>query len=524
MDVPSTHVVPPYDRLARWEWLGWWMLLALIGAMASAIRYELSEVSINPVSLSAVYRFYREQLGANFLTNTHTLGNVAAVKLPDLRPTADGLPYPLILASSMEPVTVNGCYRVHAEPFVFSPLYSGNFDSSIDQGWRTPETSKPTVGPVSSRDVTLPGGATVTLADTITISGAAVTPLMTGNRCLSVLLDFFNTGLGQRVCRKEQSPQPESAQTQTNGTHVPDQRLSERASALLVAASGIAIAIWLLSPGEWTSAIPLLCLAGLVAISLKNKSGSAYLLSSLIRPQARSAKDNGRALEPGDSVYVADGGFTDYLGVTPLLRRRCELIVVSDAGANLGTDPLGTLARMCESAASSMGVRFLDLDHEAPIDFGRLKQDDQRLVHQPYLCMRVRYPEDNTPDGLLFYCQMAITERDPIEIRQIRNRFPSFPDEPTSNQFYTDEQVSAYGSLGHHIASQLCRELERWDFASHDNLPAAVQTPAANTTQNASAHLDTRPAAGGTMTPRCVKVHSFQGRRAADYVARASAY
>lgn len=162
------------------------------------------------------------------------------------------------------------------------------------------------------------------------------------------------------------------------------------------------------------------------------------------------------------SFYVADGGFCDYLGVSSLLRRRCELIVVSDAGANVGDEHLGTLAKMCEKASAEMGIRFLDLDHEAPIDFGRLQYNEQRLVHQPYLCMRVRYPDAR--EGLLIYCQMAITENDPIEIKQIRYKFPSFPDEPTVNQFYTDDQVAAYRSLGYHIANKVCRELERWSF------------------------------------------------------------
>jgi hypothetical protein len=148
---------------------------------------------------------------------------------------------------------------------------------------------------------------------------------------------------------------------------------------------------------------------------------------------------------------------------------------------------------MCERVTGELGIQFLDLDHEAPIDFGRLQQGEKRLVHQPYLLMRYRFPEsgqdDNGPDesrsaeardGLLIYCQMGITNTDPIEIQQIRHRFPKFPDEPTLNQFYTEDQVTAYRHLGYHIGNRVCSELERWsdrDFAVFSQDLSDVQKP-----------------------------------------------
>jgi hypothetical protein len=57
---------------------------------------------------------------------------------------------------------------------------------------------------------------------------------------------------------------------------------------------------------------------------------------------------------------------------------------------------------------------------------------------------------------------MSITDADPIEIKNIRNLFPSFPDEPTVNQFYNEKQVSAYRTLGYHIGSRFCNELFPW--------------------------------------------------------------
>ena len=159
--------------------------------------------------------------------------------------------------------------------------------------------------------------------------------------------------------------------------------------------------------------------------------------------------------------FVADGGFEDVLGAYELLRRGCELIIVSDACRNTNQDELGALAKLLESANTNLGIRFLDLDHESPIDYGRLVKNEDFSLPQNQIIMRVQYP--NGRSGLMVYMQMGITENDPIEIRQIKKKFPSFPDEPTANQFYTPDQVLAYQRLGYYIGEKICSELVRWE-------------------------------------------------------------
>ena len=433
IDIPSTYVVPLHDHRARCSWLGFWLVFTLIGSLAGVFRYQLA----------TVFRFYRKQLGTNFLRQTHDANSVASRKsMYELRPTADGMPYPLMLAANLEPATLNGSYKVRALPFVFSPLYCG--DESNPKNL------------VSSLQISMKKGnrgKAISLGDAVTLSGAAVSPLMTNNRCLSVLVDFFNTGLGTLLYRTDR-PGDRTKQAEQAG--------GESSGAYFVVA-GVALAFGIacfMLIGQLKFFFIAFAVAGLIGASLIFELGTPHFLHMLFAPREMTSTKTKSRLPM--SFYVADGGFCDYLGVSSLLRRRCELIVVSDAGANIGDEHLGTLAKMCEKASAEMGIRFLDLDHEAPIDFGRLQYNEQRLVHQPYLCMRVRYPDAR--EGLLIYCQMAITENDPIEIKQIRYKFPSFPDEPTVNQFYTDDQVAAYRSLGYHIANKVCRELERWSF------------------------------------------------------------
>ncbi|MEP4681716.1 MAG: hypothetical protein ABJ015_08730, partial [Rhodopirellula bahusiensis] len=434
MDVPSTFVVPPHDQRARKSWLLFWIGLALAGSLRELfVRRNAS-----------VFDFYRRQIGSNFLCGEQG----ARVQLGNLDPTADGLPYPLLLASSMKPVTTNECYRVEAKPFVFTPKRSGDFGDKQNRF----DSAQVSLSKFLNRRMTL--------GDAVTLSGAAVSPLMTTNRMLSILVDFSRTDLGGQVYRKESVPTDEN-----------ESRFG-LTFGCVIATLAFAILIWMLCGRYWWSLA--LLLGASISTCTVMQIGIPHFLRSILLPREnrtnRQEQENHDGVGPGDSrnagrsstsFYVADGGFCDYLGVSELLRRNCKLIVVSDAGANLGDNKLGTLANMCEKMTAEHGVRFLDLDHESPIDFGRLELDEKRLVHQPYVCFRYRYRDGS--EGLMIYCQMAISDQDPIEIQQIRQRFPKFPDEPTVNQFYTDEQVSAYRLLGYHIANRMCRELERWD-------------------------------------------------------------
>jgi hypothetical protein len=440
-DVPSTLVVPPHDQRTRQRWLIGWTLLLFVGLIGG----------LGPHRVATVFHFYRRQLAANFLVPTNNPDlQYGENPLKSVQPYEDGLPYPLVLAGALKPSSRNGSYRVAARPFVFSPLYSGSFEDGEE--------------PFDSEQLSFgrnPKTPPLTLADAVTLSGAAITPLMSQNRWLTIVLDFFNTGIGQRVCRTDRT----KANTKPSSERWPLQTLM---ACLLI---GLAYALymgfgWSLALVFATTALFCQCWSFFI--------GSPGWIRSLIFLPETFHEEH---FNQNQSFYIADGGYVDYLGVSELLRRRCELIVVSDAGANVGGDSLGTLARMCQRAESKQGIRFLDLDHEAPIDFGRLEIDNEtRLVHQPFICMRVRYPESNRKEGMLVYCQMSITASDPIEIKNIRNLFPSFPDEPTVNQFYNDKQVAAYRALGYHIGKRFCSELYPW-FDERSEVPPQEATP-----------------------------------------------
>ena len=422
-DIASTLVVPSFDQKSRWQWLLLWSVFLSFGVLMNRFGK----------SLPSVYGFYRRRIARFFHARPE---EDSPQLLTEVCPTDHGLPHPLFLATRMRPDSTPDGYRVDHEPFVFSPIYCGNTGDQ-DKQWPTQHIR------LGAR------AADVTLSDAVTISGAAVTPLMSGNAFLTMILSFFGTGLGRWLHWNSDSSD--------RGSH------GVRASDML-----LFIAVMF-----YPSLVMLEMMGGVATVSLlfcitvawfrpKRSDGTIALLRAMTKSvDDERERKNRRENTSGELGHIADGGFCDYLGVTELLRRRCSVIVVSDAGAHLNNESLRPLAQLCQYASSHMGIQILDLDHESALDFRRLELTESHKVHQSFICARVRYP-DREETGLMIYCQMAITDRDPLEIQQIRYRFPSFPDEPTTNQFYTNDQVAAYRTLGYHIASQMCCEMQRW--------------------------------------------------------------
>ncbi|MEM7477004.1 MAG: hypothetical protein AAF483_18630 [Planctomycetota bacterium] len=518
----STPVVQPHDQRSRWRWLSFWLLLFIPSLVVTS---HLNQGS-------ALFLFYRNAISRFFLTRHKDAEYCGKDNLHDFQPENNGLPFPIYLASWLKLDNRFGNRLRSAKPVIMTPEEVRIRDKVRKPAQRKPstQTEQPSREGIShgievqgtpqnlhvnigdtetefidcaerTKDYVYdaPGALLrnqpfregqanksqhqLTLDNTIAVSGSAVTPQMTQNSALALLMDFFGMRLGlwfrRPGVKKEQ--------------YARFPRLFIAIQLLLSVL--ISVGVWFFF--AYVMAPALLVLASLLCVCLYlNNAGYPFLVGRQFRQRSLGAiQDQKLTYQERDAhisenwprVFVADGGFYDFLGVTELLRRECELIVVSDAGVNSGETSLESLARMCEMATSELGVRFVDLDHDSPIDFMRLTRSENRTAPQPFLAMRIIYPaketeeltsienpgdilpqnenripQESAREGLLFYAQMAITDDDPIEIRQIQNRFPSFPDEPTTNQFYTEDQVTAYRHLGYHIGSKLCSHLQRW--------------------------------------------------------------
>ena len=482
IDIASTWVVQPHDQASRWRWALFWLTLLAISLFLTS---DLSRTGY-------LFEYYRESLRKSFLLSPGRSREPRKENsIDELRPQNSGLPVPIFLATWLKPNP-----RIGAPSVPVSLAITPNNTRLHDHA---AERIDPEVQSGYHR-------RPATLADAVATSGAAISPQMTSNASLAIMMDCFGARLGMWFRRGKPAPSHEKPsqeervpQLATDARWVLSHR-SIRANvhslvanslrsvqdfvrvhflgcilatlfALLVVTS-CGMSGWLTIP-HWIFFTAVINAAMITLLIVKRAGYPGIMVSwtQTILARLRTAEQvnsirNRRMSECWPSIFVSDGGYYDYLGVTELLRRRCELMIVSDAGVNTGATTLESLASMCEKCGAEFGVRFLDLDHDAPIDFSRLLRTHHNNVPQPFIAMRVKYPSgpdtDSPTEGLLFYVQMSISDRDPIEIQQIRHQFPHFPDEPTTNQFYTDEQVAAYRDLGYHIGSRLCNHLHRW--------------------------------------------------------------
>ncbi|UDF30471.1 UNVERIFIED_ORG: patatin-like phospholipase family protein [Roseateles sp. XES5] len=172
--------------------------------------------------------------------------------------------------------------------------------------------------------------------------------------------------------------------------------------------------------------------------------------------------------EKSPKVYVSDGGHIDNLGLYQLLKRRCDVIVVSDAEA----DPAMTFASFVDVerfARIDLGIRM-----EVPVATIReavlkrqaeLKKADvlsyRAPAHAHAVIGKISYPalyEDKrllkpAKEGVLLYIKASMTGDESTYVLDYEKRYPRFPHESTGDQFFSEEQFEAYRALGFHATS-----------------------------------------------------------------------
>ncbi len=161
--------------------------------------------------------------------------------------------------------------------------------------------------------------------------------------------------------------------------------------------------------------------------------------------------------EKSNYVELSDGGHFENLAVYELIRREVDIIFVSDAAAdkNFGfTD----LANLIEKVRLDFGAQIgIDIDPMVP------KYDEQRpyglnyFAEKGYNIGTIKYRSDKS--GVLVYVKSTITRNLPADIYSYKHSNDAFPDEPTSDQVFDENQFEAYRELGYQLAKTMIREL-----------------------------------------------------------------
>jgi hypothetical protein len=142
--------------------------------------------------------------------------------------------------------------------------------------------------------------------------------------------------------------------------------------------------------------------------------------------------------EDNSLLNLSDGGHHENLGIYPLLKRRCRLIIISDAAS----DPkfkMDDLANLQRKARIDLGINI-------ELDMTPLRPNENNNVKQYYVKGTIHYPNDK--NGTLLYIKTAMTGKEPEDLIAYRRQNPSFPDETTADQFFNEAQFESYRKLG----------------------------------------------------------------------------
>jgi hypothetical protein len=158
-------------------------------------------------------------------------------------------------------------------------------------------------------------------------------------------------------------------------------------------------------------------------------------------------------------VNLSDGGHFENLGLYEMVLRRCHFIVVSDAGE----DP------ECAYADLGEAVRKIRIDFGIPIEFGpmtiypRSAIDTLKTPGHNCAIGRIRYSAvdgADAPDGIIVYIKPACYGDEPRDIYEYFKTNPTFPNESTSDQFFSESQFESYRMLGAYTMEKFCTDCD----------------------------------------------------------------
>jgi hypothetical protein len=177
---------------------------------------------------------------------------------------------------------------------------------------------------------------------------------------------------------------------------------------------------------------------------------------------------------------LSDGGHFENLGLFELLRRRTRLVVAVDGSQDEGSR-FASLQLALSRCRELLGVQIV-FDHCYETQRGTYPADqgggplDPLIPRHPvaypagaclarhaHLIGRIHYPAGGgypAQRGTLILVKSALIPGLPLRLMGYRDRSPSFPNEPTRNQFFTEEQFEAYRELGVTIGRALLADPE----------------------------------------------------------------
>jgi hypothetical protein len=160
----------------------------------------------------------------------------------------------------------------------------------------------------------------------------------------------------------------------------------------------------------------------------------------------------GGADDKSNYLMISDGGHFENLAAYELVRRRCRLIIISDAECDreLKFEGLGTLIRMCE----------VDFGATITLDVSRILGDvKSEWSDDRYAVGSIDYGPAY-PKGVLIYLKASMTGSEDSAVLQYKASHDAFPHESTGDQFYGEDQFESYRRLGKDVAASMLKNFK----------------------------------------------------------------
>lgn len=187
--------------------------------------------------------------------------------------------------------------------------------------------------------------------------------------------------------------------------------------------------------------------------------GSRLLVPNFIIP-ALTQSILGKGLKEDKIVIeLTDGGHFDNLALYEMIRRKLKTIIVCDGGA----DPNFTfddLANAIERVRVDFGAKiaFDDLEYGLcwvqPGSAEKACNADQYATAKRGFAVGNIYYADGSK-GNLIYIKATITHGLSTDVYSYKSSNPTFPHEPTLDQFFDEVQIEAYRELGYYLGWQM---------------------------------------------------------------------
>lgn len=156
-------------------------------------------------------------------------------------------------------------------------------------------------------------------------------------------------------------------------------------------------------------------------------------------------------------LQLTDGGHFENLALYEMIRRRLKLIIVCDGAV----DPQYTfseLANAMQKVRTDFGALII-INNEDLKDLTPSQEINQvKVAKKGFLKAKIVYADNSK--GRLIYINTTFCEGLSADLYGYKREHPSFPEEPTSDQFFNEKQFEAYRELGYHIAWSMMKDDE----------------------------------------------------------------